>query len=603
MNDTYIPGFSNALQHLAVGGTVTPQAAELQDAAQRAYENARLASFGASGELSPELAAIRRTRDFNYSPAALDYMQGVQDYLTSHDTGYNLTPMNVGTAVDLQTGAPLPLTSGQLEQFAQQPVADQFYANFNNSKPGGWDVGNLQFAPNQQYRLIDRATGDVVYSGTGYEAGKNISQLATGLFDKSGQQANWAIEQAAPGSTDWSTRYQHEPDVNGLMTYLKIVGPMIGGALAAPLGLGGSLGAAAGSAAGAAGAGVAAGDSLTDILKNAALSGATAYAGGELFKGLGANPSSTGGGVGGTPSGGVPYDGLTVFAPVANKAGALASGLASNVGKPSANQPTNAQNPIVVTANPAANVAPITGALGSVVNPATNPNEIVVEGRPNVTNDTTIPPLVPFTGDVPLGQTPELSTEVDSGLSTVDKLRLGLLGAGLLGGAAGGGGSGTIPGGLGGGQSPIFSAKLPAANLPVATPRTDMGNIDYYRYGYGPEQSFFSNVPQGAPNTSKAYTGYEEREGLAMGGQPRTDFAVGGPGDGREDKIPAMLSDGEYVIDAETVAMLGNGSNKAGAKALDSFRVNVRKHKGHKLAKGEFSRDAKRPEQYLKGRK
>jgi hypothetical protein len=192
---------------------------------------------------------------------------------------------------------------------------------------------------------------------------------------------------------------------------------------------------------------------------------------------------------------------------------------------------------------------------------------------------------------------------VDSGLSTVDKLRLGLLGAGLLGGAAGGGGSGTIPAGLGGGQSPIFSAKLPAANLPVATPRTDMGNIDYYRYGYGPEQSFFSNVPQGAPNTSKAYTGYEEREGLAMGGQPRNNFAVGGPGDGREDKIPAMLSDGEYVIDAETVAMLGNGSNKAGAKALDSFRVNVRKHKGHKLAKGEFSRDAKRPEQYLKGRK
>ena len=49
--------------------------------------------------------------------------------------------------------------------------------------------------------------------------------------------------------------------------------------------------------------------------------------------------------------------------------------------------------------------------------------------------------------------------------------------------------------------------------------------------------------------------------------------------------------------------MLGNGSNKAGAEALDNFRVNIRKHKGRKLSKGKFSVDAKKPEQYLKGRK
>ena len=61
-----------------------------------------------------------------------------------------------------------------------------------------------------------------------------------------------------------------------------------------------------------------------------------------------------------------------------------------------------------------------------------------------------------------------------------------------------------------------------------------------------------------------------------------------------------MLSDGEYVIDAETVAMLGNGSTKAGADALDEFRVNIRKHKGRALSKGKFSDNAKKPEQYLK---
>jgi hypothetical protein len=89
---------------------------------------------------------------------------------------------------------------------------------------------------------------------------------------------------------------------------------------------------------------------------------------------------------------------------------------------------------------------------------------------------------------------------------------------------------------------------------------------------------------------------------LARGGSPRrTEFAVNGAGTGRSDDIPAVLSDGEYVIDAETVALLGDGSNKAGAKKLDELRVKVRKHKGQKLAKGRFSANAKKPEAYLSG--
>ena len=82
-------------------------------------------------------------------------------------------------------------------------------------------------------------------------------------------------------------------------------------------------------------------------------------------------------------------------------------------------------------------------------------------------------------------------------------------------------------------------------------------------------------------------------QGMKSGGLPavsnvplaegRLDFrqgsAVHGPGDGQSDDIPAMLADGEYVIDAETVAQIGNGSTKAGAKALDEFRQNIRKHK------------------------
>jgi hypothetical protein len=55
---------------------------------------------------------------------------------------------------------------------------------------------------------------------------------------------------------------------------------------------------------------------------------------------------------------------------------------------------------------------------------------------------------------------------------------------------------------------------------------------------------------------------------------------VAGEGDGQSDHIPAMLSDGEYVVDAGTVSALGNGSNKAGAQHLDNLRAAVRKKAG-----------------------
>lgn len=74
---------------------------------------------------------------------------------------------------------------------------------------------------------------------------------------------------------------------------------------------------------------------------------------------------------------------------------------------------------------------------------------------------------------------------------------------------------------------------------------------------------------------------------------------VKGQGTGRSDDIPARLSDGEYVMDAETVALLGDGSGSAGAKRLDEMRQNLRKHKGQNLRKGGFSHKAKSPHQYM----
>jgi hypothetical protein len=74
---------------------------------------------------------------------------------------------------------------------------------------------------------------------------------------------------------------------------------------------------------------------------------------------------------------------------------------------------------------------------------------------------------------------------------------------------------------------------------------------------------------------------------------------VRGPGTGRSDSIPAQLSDGEYVMTAEDVSLLGDGSNEAGARKLDEFRQALRKHKGGALSRGKISPNAKAPMEYL----
>ena len=103
------------------------------------------------------------------------------------------------------------------------------------------------------------------------------------------------------------------------------------------------------------------------------------------------------------------------------------------------------------------------------------------------------------------------------------------------------------------------------------------------------------------------YTGdLQQQPWHGVGPDSYTGFATGnlvrGPGTGRSDEIPAQLSDGEYVMDAETVALLGDGSTDEGARRLDEMRARLRKHKGQQLMKGEFSDNAKSPLEYIGGR-
>ena len=89
---------------------------------------------------------------------------------------------------------------------------------------------------------------------------------------------------------------------------------------------------------------------------------------------------------------------------------------------------------------------------------------------------------------------------------------------------------------------------------------------------------------------------------LARGGAlNRVAYLASGGGTGRSDSIDAKLSDGEYVMDAETVALIGDGSTNAGARRLDQMRSKIRQHKGKSMARGKFSANAKSPLAYLKG--
>lgn len=73
---------------------------------------------------------------------------------------------------------------------------------------------------------------------------------------------------------------------------------------------------------------------------------------------------------------------------------------------------------------------------------------------------------------------------------------------------------------------------------------------------------------------------------------------VKGDGDGTSDSIPAMLANGEFVIPADVVSSLGNGSNDAGAGVLDEFLKVIRDHK-RKADSKKLPPDSKGPLAYL----
>jgi hypothetical protein len=177
-------------------------------------------------------------------------------------------------------------------------------------------------------------------------------------------------------------------------------------------------------------------------------------------------------------------------------------------------------------------------------------------------------------------------------LTDPNKMAAAAVGLGAMSGALGGGSSAAD-------QATAATPVTPVSTDPNMTKRLDVAPlnrnrlrppIDYYNYGKMPEPLYYG----------PAQTTQDQPTIAAARGGPLSRYVEGG-GTGRSDSIDAKLSDGEYVIDAETVALLGDGSSKAGAAKLDQFRANIRKQKGKALSRGKISPDAEPPERYLMG--
>jgi hypothetical protein len=103
-----------------------------------------------------------------------------------------------------------------------------------------------------------------------------------------------------------------------------------------------------------------------------------------------------------------------------------------------------------------------------------------------------------------------------------------------------------------------------------------------------------------APEEKKAQGGIAgfNLGGYAAGGNPRL---LKGPGDGMSDNIPATiggrqparLADGEFVVPADVVSHLGNGSTDAGAKHLYAMMDKVRKARTGSKKQGKQIKPAK----------
>jgi hypothetical protein len=148
----------------------------------------------------------------------------------------------------------------------------------------------------------------------------------------------------------------------------------------------------------------------------------------------------------------------------------------------------------------------------------------------------------------------------------------------------------AMPGPTSVAQPALFTTPLSPPGTFTGAQPVNPGISNYYTYGQIPGGAqYFTN------NSAAAY-------GLARGGAlsrhvndneyvPNDNNRhVRGPGGPTGDKIPAMLSDGEYVLDNRDLQLIGHGSNERGARILDRQRRKLNRSGSGALAQLAGSR-------------
>ena len=114
-------------------------------------------------------------------------------------------------------------------------------------------------------------------------------------------------------------------------------------------------------------------------------------------------------------------------------------------------------------------------------------------------------------------------------------------------------------------RMPMPMGQQPAGILPMNTSGLPMN---------------MSNAPMNLPVAGYAMGGAPAMgiASLDTGGYPRRTGQISGPGTETSDSIPAMLSDGEFVMTAKAVKALGKGNRRAGAKKMYALMHHLEKN-------------------------
>lgn len=414
-------------------------------------------------------------------------------------------------------------------------------SNKGNTTASYGTSNNLVVAPDTPIRVVDNATGKVVYSGTGYEGAQAAIDAATALSSSGGKKANWDIQVAAPGSKTFESVSTERPDVSALGIAADVALP-IAASLLVPGG--GFLGTILPAAGGSALSSVAQGRSLQDTLLRAALAGGGAGLGELAFTpavdtlgrsietmannaiaNLGTSVAGTTagsaiGGATGAAAGSVPGSVgdiiVTALNQVPTAIGGATGSLFGSIPFSGSNPPYNPAEDINVTAKtetplPTPVITPPTTPPST---PPVNPAEDITVTAKDVKTPPVAPPIVipPGVFTPPSGPGTTTSTSSSTSDSSGAAKDTGVLGTGLniaqLASIFGVGADllGKLLGGdtSGADTTPYVSPFGTGTGAATFAPRTQVNpNIaDYERYGFGPEAAFFSGV-QSSPATYK----------------------------------------------------------------------------------------------------